>query len=121
MTIEGERPSVNSELAAFPPEHPFLASPVFVGAWHPLVQKIKVRRETPQDFIASRAKGRTVLVRNQVMDSKELPRWAQPAQDGAHIIVAAIGINRAIAGVLEEPIELPRRRVRQKIRDVVGC
>jgi hypothetical protein len=75
-------------------------------------------REPVHHFVAGRTEGRTIFVRNQIVDSEELAARLEPAQDRVHVFTVAFGLDRAIQCVLEQPVETQRRFVHEKIGEL---
>src|ERR1039458_7548191 len=75
-----------------------------------------MRREPPHQLVARHGKRRAFSVfDNQVIDCQVLAIRFEPAQHGTDIIVAFGGMNGTEERVLEEPVELKRRFIAQKI------
>ena len=80
-----------------------------------------MRREARPDFVAVHAEGRAVLVRDEIVHSEVMSARLEPAQHRAHVVRAAVRLDGAETSVLEHPVELLMRFVREKISEAKLC
>src|SRR6266478_5823386 len=76
-------------------------------------------QETLPQLFARSPKRRPFAIWNQVIYGQVLTIRFEPTQDGSHIIVPLVGLNRTEERVLETPIETQWRRMRQKIPELI--
>ena len=74
-----------------------------------------MRPEALHQFGPGGAKGRAVLVRNQVVDRQQLPLRLEPAQHRLEVSLPLVRVNGAKERMLEEPVKLPGRLAAQKV------
>src|SRR5262245_2720913 len=87
---------------------------------HPLVEECEMRRESLLHFLFSDSKGRAVLVGNQVINGQEVHVPLEPAENSVHVLISAGGVNGTKERVFEQPVELPRSGIGEKIQLLEG-
>src|SRR5437764_6655162 len=79
-----------------------------------------MRRKPAHEFVSRRAKGRTIVIWDQIMDGEKLAVGLEPAQNRLHVVVAPARVDSAEKGVFEKPIEWSWRAIDQKIDQKIG-
>jgi len=108
-----------SSLLPFPPKHSFQTSAVGVRPGNRFLQQVKMRHESVVKLLEGSSKRRTILVRDEIVDGEVMPTCRQPVQHRLYIHVPLGRLDSAKKRMLEDPLELPGRRIPQKIGLVV--